>query len=185
MLEHLEIPVGGKCSGLRLLIYPQSAKAKVFEEREPYAGESRWQLMEGCTYTYEFVPFETAQTSTGCRYQFDRENEIVRFHPNKTNHACEGTLTTGIYVGHLALQVVDVDTQKQAGSVSLEIRSTKSEYRSDYRLMLDEIAEYYTDLVLQQGSPVTQKLEIDQSCSSGYHYLYPQRQQSSYPRRFP
>ena len=35
MLEHLEIPVGGKRSGLRLLIYPQSAKAKVFEEREP------------------------------------------------------------------------------------------------------------------------------------------------------
>ena len=164
--EHLEIPVEGKCCGLRLLIYPQSAKAKVFEEREPYAGESRWQLMEGCTYAYEFVPFETAQTSTGCRYQFERENEIVRFHPNKTSHACEGTLTTGIYVGHLALQVVDVDTQKQVGSVSLEIRSTKSEYRSDYRLMLDEIAEYYTDLVLQQGSPVTQRLEIDQSCSS-------------------
>ena len=166
MAEYLEIPVEGKCSGLRLLIYPQSSKAKVFEEREPYAGESRWQLMEGCTYAYEFVPFETAQTSTGCRYQFERENEIVRFHPNKTSHACEGTLTTGIYVGHLALQVVDVDTQKPVGSVSLEIRSTKSEYRSDYRLMLDEIAEYYTDLVLQQGSPVTQRLEIDQSCSS-------------------
>ena len=166
MLEHLEIPVEGKCNSLRLLIYPQSSKAKVFEEREPYAGESRWQLMEGCTYAYEFVPFETAQTSTGCRYQFERENEIVRFHPNRISHACEGTLTTGIYVGHLALQVVDVDTQKQAGSVSLEIRSTKSEYRSDYRLMLDEIAEYYTDLVLQQGSPVTQRLEIDQSCSS-------------------
>lgn len=166
MLEHLEIPVEGKCSGLRLLIYPQSAKAKVFEEREPYAGESRWQLMEGCTYAYEFLPFETAQTSTGRRYQFEKENEIVGFHPNRISHACEGTLTTGIYVGHLALQVVDVDTQKPVGSVSLEIRSTKSEYRSDYRLMLDEIAEYYTDLVLQQGSPVTQRLEIDQSCSS-------------------
>ena len=116
---------------MRLLIYPQSAKAKVFEEREPYAGESRWQLMEGCTYAYEFVSFETAQTSAGRRYQIERENEIVRFHPNRTNHACEGTLTTGIYVGHLALQVVDVDTQKPVGSVSLEIRSTKSEYRSD------------------------------------------------------
>jgi hypothetical protein len=44
-----------------------------------------------------------------------------------------------------------VDTHKPVGSVILEIRSTKSEYRSDYRLMLDEIAEYYTDLVLQQG----------------------------------
>ena len=123
MAEYLEIPVEGKCSGLRLLIYPQSSKAKVFEEREPYAGESRWQLMEGCTYAYEFVPFETAQTSTGCHYQFERENEIVRFHPNKTSHACEGTLTTGIYVGHLTLQVVEVDTLKPVGSMSLEIRS--------------------------------------------------------------
>jgi hypothetical protein len=51
-----------------------------------------------------------------CRYQFERENEIVRFHPNKTSHASEGTLTTGIYVGHLALQVVDVDTQKLIGA---------------------------------------------------------------------
>ena len=32
--------------------------------------------------------------------------------------------------------------------------------------MLDEIAEYYTDLVLQQGSPVTQQLRIDPNCSS-------------------
>ena len=32
--------------------------------------------------------------------------------------------------------------------------------------MLDEIAEFYTDLVLQQGAPVTQQLEIDQNCSS-------------------
>ena len=161
MSEYLNISVKGKHSGLRLIVYPQSSKAMVFEEREPLPGESRWQLVEGCTYAYEFV-----DEKEGCRYQFEKENEIVRFHPNRTHHASEGTLTTGIYVGHLALQVVEVDTQKQVGSVSLEIRSTKSEYRSDYRLMLDEIAEYYTDLVLQQGSPVTQKLEIDQSCSS-------------------
>lgn len=159
--DYLEISVSSAADYARLLIYPQSTKAKVFEEQEPLPGESRWQLVEGCTYAYEFVG-----EKEDCRYQFEMENEIVRFHPNRTSHASEGTLTTGIYVGHLALQVVEVDTQKQVGSVSLEIRSTKSEYRSDYRLMLDEIAEYYTDLVLQQGSPVTQKLEIDQSCSS-------------------
>ena len=155
--EHLEIPVAGKISNLKLTIYPQSSKAKVFEESEPYAGESRYQLVEGCTYTYEFM---------NCRCQFEKENEIVRFHRNKTHHSSEGTLTTGIYVGHLTLQVVNVDTKEPVGRVSLEIQSTKSEYRKDYRLMLDEIAEYYTDLVLQQGSPVTQRLEIDQSCSS-------------------
>ena len=117
--------------------------------------------MEGCTYTYEFV----GKFGVHC-CQFERENEIVRFHRNTTNHACEGTITTGIYVGHLTLNVVELGTQETIGRVSLEIRSTKSEYRSDYRLMLDEIAEYYTDLVLQQGSPVTQRLEIDKNCSS-------------------
>lgn len=159
--EYLEIPVEGNVSDLKLIIFPQSSKAKVYEESEPYAGESRYQLLEGCTYTYEF-----SNVANNCRCQFEKQNEIVRFHPNKTHHASEGTLTTGIYVGHLTLQTINVDSKELVGKVSLDIQSTKSEYRKDYRLMLDEIAEYYTDLVLQQGSPVTQKLEIDQSCSS-------------------
>lgn len=157
MAEFLEIPVTGKHESVILVVYPQSSKARVFEEGDPFPGESRYQLVEGCTYTYEFV---------GGRYQFEKENEIVRFHPNRNHHVSEGILVTGIYVGHLTLDVVEVDTHKQVGHVSLEIRSTKAEYRNDYRLMLDEIAEYYTDLVLQQGAPVTQHLEIDQNCSS-------------------
>lgn len=161
MSDHLEIPITGKANNVKLLVYPQSSKAIVFEESKPYAGESRYQLVEGSTYAYEFVCEQD-----GCHYQFEKESDVVHFHPNHTHHASEGTLTTGIYVGHMTLNVVDVGTKEQAGRVSLEIRSIKSEYRSDYRLMLDEIAEYYTDLVLQQGSPVTQRLEIDQNCSS-------------------
>ena len=161
MKEYLEIPIKGKRDGVKLLIYPQSSKAEVFEESEPYAGESKYQLLEGCEYTYEFVDEEGQ-----CRCQFEKEDKIVRFHRNKTSHISEGTLTTGIYVGHLTLKIKDVDTSVVVGKVSVEIQSTKAEYRSDYRLMLDEIAEYYTDLVLQQGSPVTQKLEIDPKCSS-------------------
>ena len=161
MADYLEIPIIGKASNVKLVVYPQSSKAKVFKEDKPYAGESRYQLMEGCTYTYEFVC-----ESGSHRCQFERENEIVQFHRNTTSHACEGTLTTGIYVGHLTLNVVDVDINEQVGHVSIEIRSIKSDYHHDYRLMLDEIAEYYTDLVLQQGSPVTQQLEIDPNCSS-------------------
>ncbi len=157
MADYLEIPVKTTTGDVKLLVYPQSSKAEVFEESEVSPGESRWQLVEGCTYAYEFI---------GEGYQFETENEIVRFHPNKNHHAGEGTLTTGIYVGNFTLGVCNVNNGEKVGRVSLEIRSTKSEYRSDYRLMLKEIAEYYTDLVLQQGSPVTQRLEIDQSCSS-------------------
>jgi len=50
MAEYLNISVEGKHSGLKLIVYPQSSKAMVFEEREPLPGESRWQLVEGCTY---------------------------------------------------------------------------------------------------------------------------------------
>ena len=140
MAEYLNISVEGKHSGLKLIVYPQSSKAKVFEEREPLPGESRWQLVEGCTYAYEFV-----DEKEDCRYQFAQENEMVKFHPNRTHHASEGTLTTGIYVGHLTLQVVNMDTLESVGRVSLEIQSTKSEYRKDYRLMLDEIANDLTN----------------------------------------
>ena len=68
----LEIPIIGKASDVKLVIYPQSSKAKVFKEDEPYAGESRYQLVEGNTYTYEFVG-----ESGDRRCQFERENEIV------------------------------------------------------------------------------------------------------------
>ena len=159
--EYLDVPFSGKYGSLSLQIYPQSSKAKVFEESEPYAGESKYQLVEGCTYAYEFI-----DSNNHYQFQFERENEIVRWHPNRQSHASEGTFNTGIYVGHLTLNVIRVDTREYIGRVSLEIQSTKAEYRSDYRTMLDEIAEYYTDLVLQQGSPVTQHLEIDKDCDS-------------------
>lgn len=163
-LDYLKIPVKGSKGDLMLLIVPQSSNDKVFEESVPYAGESKYQLVEGRTYTYEF-----ADGPDNHVYQFSKEDEIVRYH-RSVLHKMEGTINTGIYVGQLTLTVIDVDDQKKYGTVRLEIQSTKSDYRSDYRRMLDEIAEYYTDLVLQQGSPVTQHLEIDTSCS--YQTLY-------------
>ena len=144
-----------------LIVYPQSSNAKVFEESESYAGESRYQLLEGCTYAYELV-----DKHDGKNYQFDTQNEIVKYHPNRSLHANMGTLVTGIYVGSLSLEVQDVNDGQKVGRAWLEIRSTKAEYKKEYRLMLEDIAKYYTDLVLQQGSPVTQRLEIDRTCSS-------------------
>ena len=159
--EYLEIPVAGKIGDLTLIVYPQSSNAKVFEESEPYAGESKYQLLEGCIYAYELV-----DKQNGKNYQLDIRDEIVKHHPNRSLHPNMGTLVTGIYVGSLQLAVRDVTAGQVIGRVRLEIRSTKAEYKKEYRLMLDEIAEYYTDLVLQQGSPVTQQLRIDPQCSS-------------------
>lgn len=154
-VERLEIPIMGNCGEIKLCIYPASNNALLFEEEDAADyGESRWQLQEGCTYEYEFL------SDNGYTYQFVKENEIVRF-SHSPRHLNAGTLRTGIYVGSLSLAIRDMAKGREVAKVRLEIKSVKAEYRTDYRKMLEDITAYYTDLVLTQGSPVTQKLEID------------------------
>lgn len=153
--DHLEIPILGNFGEIRLCIYPSSNNAMLFEEEDAVDyGESRWQLQEGCTYEYELV------SDNGHTYQFMDEDEIVRF-SHSPRHPNAGTLKTGIYVGALSLPIRDTELDCEVAKVEIEIKSVKAEYRTDYRKMLEDITAYYTDLVLMQGSPVTQKLEID------------------------
>ena len=154
-VERLEIPITGNFGEIKLCVYPASSNARLFVEEDAVDyGESRWQLQEGCSYEYELVS-EDDRT-----YQFLKEDEIVRF-SHSPRHPNAGTLKTGIYVGSLTLVIRDIVQDCEVAQVSMEIKSVKAEYRTDYRKMLEDITAYYTDLVLMQGSPVTQKLEID------------------------
>lgn len=159
-VEKLEIPITGNFGEIKLCVYPASDNAMLFEEENAMDyGESRWQLQEGCTYEYELL------SDNGCTYQFIKENEIIRF-SHSPRHVNAGTLKTGIYVGSLSLVIKDLEQNLEVAEISFEIKSVKAEYRTDYRKMLEDITSYYTDLVLTQGSLVTQKLEIDNNTSS-------------------
>lgn len=154
-VERLEIPITGNFGEIKLCVYPASSNARLFVEEDAVDyGESRWQLQEGCSYEYELV------SDNGHIYQFMAEDEIVRF-SHSPRHPNAGMLKTGTYVGSLTLAIRDVAQDCEVAQVSMEIKSVKAEYRTDYRKMLEDITVYYTDLVLMQGSPVTQKLEID------------------------
>ena len=154
-VEKLEIPIIGDFGEIKLCVYPASNNAMLFEEEDAVDyGESRWQLQEGCIYEYELV------ANNGRTYQFIKENEIVRF-SHSPRHPNAGTFKTGIYVGSLTLLIKDTALNCEVAKVDVEIKSVKAEYRTDYRKMMEDITAYYTDLVLMQGSPVTQKLEID------------------------
>ncbi|WP_288275969.1 DUF2357 domain-containing protein [uncultured Prevotella sp.] len=154
-VEKLEIPILGNFGEIKLYVYPATNNAVLFEEEDAVDyGESRWQLQEGCSYEYELV------SNNRRTYQFASEDEIVRF-SHSPRHPNAGTLKTGIYVGSLSLSIKDIELDCEIAKVNLEIKSVKAEYRTDYRKMLEDITAYYTDLVLMQGSPVTQKLEID------------------------
>ena len=157
--EHLEIPIKGKCSEITLYIYPESSKAKLYEEDLLSTNVCKLHLVEGCSYTYECM------SDDGNIYQLKSIDEIIAHHRSE-RHKNEGRITTGIYVGTLSISVFNVATKEIFGNIDIEIRSTKSEYETDYRQMLGDIAEYYTDLVLQQGAPVTQRLEIDAQSSA-------------------
>lgn len=145
MAEHLDISIAGKLGNVKLQVFPQSSNAKVFEEVEPQDGESRWQLVEGEEYEYAFEG----------NYHF-KEHELVR--PSKSSPS-RGWIKTGIYVGCLTLTVTN-DAGFEA-EVSFEVRSVKMDYRTDYKTMLHDITNHFTDLVMMQGAPVTQRFEVD------------------------
>ena len=154
MSDRLEIPITGKANNGKLLVYPQSSNAKVFDEVEPQDGESRWQLVEGEEYEYAFES----------NYHF-KEHELVR--PSKSSSS-RGWIKTGIYVGCLTLTVTN-DAGFEA-EVSFEVRSVKMDYRTDYKTMLHDITSHFTDLVMMQGAPITQRFEVDPNENSNTLY---------------
>ncbi len=155
MAEPLEILVN-KAGDIKLRVYPSSSNAKVFEDEQAVElSESRWQLVEGEEYEYEF---------SDNNYCF-KEHELVR--PSKSSSS-RGWIKTGIYVGCLTLTVTN-DAGFEA-EVSFEVRSVKMDYRTDYKTMLHDITSHFTDLVMMQGAPVTQRFEVDPNENSNTLY---------------
>ncbi|MCQ2976136.1 MAG: DUF2357 domain-containing protein [Bacteroidales bacterium] len=107
-------------------------------------GEARYQLFEGKEYEYYLEE----------GFHFDK-NPIIKESNIKNN---EGRIITGNFVGTLELLICDKDNLF-CDTISFEIQSSKTSYRSDYRKMLNDITNYYTELVMLAGSPVTQKFE--------------------------
>lgn len=155
MAEPLEILVN-KAGDIKLRVYPSSSNAKVFDDEQAAdLGESRWQLVEGEEYEYEF-------SDNSFRF---KEHELVR--PSKSSPS-RGWIKTGIYVGCLTLTVTN-DTGFET-EVSFEVRSVKMDYRTDYKTMLHDITSHFTDLVMMQGASVTQRFEVDPNENSNTLY---------------
>ena len=143
-----------------LLIY--SASAPMFETTEaddaiaPY--ESRWQLQEGKEYDYEIL--EDGHGTDN--WTLVGTPSIFVAHPKYKNR---GRIRTGIYVGTVNFIVRD-ESAAVDYKLKIEVQSYKTTYRDDYQKMLEDIAGYYTDLVMQLGSPITQTFDVDYNLSS-------------------
>lgn len=149
-VEQFIIPI---CPGVKFLVYSVGAPLFVDENAADY-GESRWQLLEGKEYEYELVDDALNEPVD---WSLEGPASLTQRNPRHKNR---GVITTGIYVGTAHFKVIKSGIHDGI-PVDFEVLSVKTCYRSDYRHMLSEITSYYTDLVMQQGAPVTQKFEVD------------------------
>jgi predicted component of viral defense system (DUF524 family) len=112
-------------------------------------GEAKIQLIEGCTYEYQF-----SDKDVFFRPKEESSKNLIISHSKFGRH--KGSINPNINVGTHSLEI--------EGSIVLlpiEVRSVKSDYRSDYRFMLESITERCTDLIMQIDSPINQHFETD------------------------
>ena len=111
-------------------------------------GESPYQILEGCAYEY----------TISTEYSLEAIPGVVS---HSLFNSSTGRITPNIYVGTLSINIVDNAADKICGKILLEVRSVKTTYRSDYRMMLEEITEKCTDLVMQHSSPANQLFDAN------------------------
>lgn len=148
MSNPLHIPVLLKDgTSIEVAIYEEvPGSVFVIDEQEAAEyGEAFHQLVEGMNYEY----------SLPSGYSFG-ESELLR--PSKIE-ANKGLILTSIYVGSLEIDVLY--RGENAGSLTLEIRSAKISYRTDYRKMMEDITTKCTDLIMQQSAPVYQNFTVN------------------------
>lgn len=121
-------------------------KISELEARE--YGEAAIQIKEGFSYEY--------RVTNG--FELFANNKIVR--PSKFNPST-GIFSPGNYVGTLSIGVQEISNKDIHGFFQLEVESVKTDYRTDYRFMLEEIAEKCTELIMQHSVPISQKFITD------------------------
>ena len=146
-LTFISIPLDFIEKGLTLTIdakKPDTLFEVINAEQE---GESRYQLKEGCFYDYEF---------SNPKYFF-KKTDYVQAHSRKQYI---GIISPNIYVGALTFEIFK-EVENKYYEIKLEVQSVKSDYRTDYRYMLESITERCTDLIMQIDSPINQHFETD------------------------
>lgn len=122
--------------------------------------EEAWQLFEAKEYDFEIIGDDSGVCVEG--WTISKPEAIFRIN---SKHGNRGVIKTGTYVGTLQFDVINL-TDHSKYPVRIEVRSHKIDYKEHYRKMLEDISRHYTDLVMQQASPITQMFEVDHNASS-------------------
>lgn len=130
--------------------------------------EAKYQFSEGVYYAYTLYE-EINNERTKCDWKIDIESTLKGvFKPFSESDTTEGIFAPNTFVGTLVVPLIK--DQHQA-DFAIEVHSSKidyhdknlenklGEFRSEYQLMLDDIAEYSSELVMQYNVPIQQTYE--------------------------
>jgi predicted component of viral defense system (DUF524 family) len=129
----------------------------VTQEEAIECSEAMVQVREGGTYEYEFSD----------KYEIKNALRVAR---QSRISPQMGMFTPGNKVGTLLISYGPIGTEDITGEISVEVRSIKAAYRTDYRLMLGEITDYCTELIMQAGSDINQVFQLDPLAKSNTIY---------------
>jgi len=120
---------------------------EISDEEVMRYGEAKIQLKEGCIYEYQFSDDQVY-------FKKESKRNTIITYSKFGKH--KGSINPNIYVGTHSLEIINTTIL-----LPIEVRSVKSDYRSDYRYMLESITEKCTDLIMQIDSPINQHFETD------------------------
>ena len=112
------------------------------------------QLMEGCEYRYAIELSDVDDLITN-------DHPDVFHADDPTGHA--GRLRTGMYVGRLPVGFL-VGTNRC--EIAFEVRSRKLDYMTQYRWMLRDISEGFTEAIMERFAATQQRFGIDESANA-------------------
>lgn len=134
---------------VELVIYPDSQNdyLDVITDLEAERwGEINVQLQESCSYHY--------QISEG--FQLNNVPRVIFPFTKPDNN--RGLIKAGNFTGTFAFDAYKISEPARTATFKVEIISKKTDYRTEYRFMLEEIAEFSIDLILRHSSPVIQTI---------------------------
>ena len=149
-------PAGEPLAGgaLTLVYDDQTQYAHVSEVDARHYSEVRHQITEGTEYEYE-LPLG---------WSFEQHPTVSP----STKHPNMGRLRTANLVGLLQLRVLDGNNV--VGRVDLQVRSKKVDFRTEYRKMLEDIADAAAELAMSISEFTYHNFEVDPSLDRKTRY---------------
>jgi predicted component of viral defense system (DUF524 family) len=163
----LTIDLGHISPNLKIEFKDKDERFQISDDFE-LNNEAKYQFTEGVYYAYSFFE-QIGENRIKSLWKIDTDGPLKGiFKPFSKTDSSEGLFAPNTFVGTL---VVPLIMEQQQADFAIEVHSSKidyhdknlknklGEFRSEYQLMLEDIAEYSSELVMQYNVPIQQSYE--------------------------